>query len=82
MVIFAYKFPPDTWEIISIFLLIFLLSSFLLSLYLLNNVRRAILLSLSLIILLSLRALGLREPVYIVLLVLSLISLEVLFTKH
>lgn len=79
---FADKFAPSSLQIVSAFLLIFLLSDFFLSQYLLNNVRRAILLSSGLTVFLALRAAGLREPIYPALLIACLISLELLFGKY
>lgn len=75
---FADKFSPDSIPTVSVFLLIFLLSGFFLSQYLLNNVRRALFISLGFTIWLSLRAAGLREPIYPILLTACLVSLELL----
>ncbi|MFZ5845364.1 MAG: hypothetical protein ACOY0S_02740 [Patescibacteria group bacterium] len=75
-------YPPSSWLLISIFFLTVLLSSFFLSLYLLHNVRRAILLSCGLTVFFLLRLFGLRQPLYLILLAASLVSLELLFYKR
>lgn len=75
-------FPPDSLSRILEFFLIILATSFVLSVFLLNNVRRALLISFGLIILLTLRALGLRDPLYPILLLASLVSLELLLNKR
>lgn len=75
---FVNTYPPDSLMRIASFFLLFFGTSFFLSRFLINNVRRALLLSLGLTVFFLLRLLGLREPIYIVLLFITLISLEVL----
>ncbi len=75
---FVNTYPPDSIRQIAIFFLLFFLVTYLINFSLLNNVRRAFLLSCFLAILLLLRMLNLREPLYPGLLVITLISLEVL----
>lgn len=81
LVIYVNQLPPSSLLIILIFYLIFFISAYLISYYLLNNVRRAFFLSFGLSVLLVLRALGLREIMYAALLGASLLSLEILFSK-
>jgi len=81
LVIFSNLFPPEKTEYLIIFFLTVLLSGFFLSFCLLNNVRRAILISLGVVIWLILRYSQLRQPFYIVLLVTCLLSLELLFAS-
>jgi len=75
------SFPPNSW-LISLFFLLFFLSSFAVSYSLINNVRRAILINLGLVTIFVLRYLNLREPLYIILLVATLLSLELYFQKR
>lgn len=81
LVIFINQLAPASPGVILIFYLIFFLSANLISFYLLNNARRAFLLSLGLTVWLILRQLGLREIMYVALLAASLLSLEILFSK-
>ncbi len=82
LAIFINKFAPVTLPIIVTFLLIFFFSVLALAYYLLNNVRRSILISLGLALWLALRATGLRDSIYPALLVACLISLELLYRKR
>lgn len=79
---FANTFSPDSALKIVEFLLILAVSAFLLAQYLLNNVRRATLLSIGLTTIFILRFLGLRDPIYIILLLATLASLELLLSKR
>ncbi len=78
---FMNTIPPDSMSQIIEFLLIILVTSFVSAQFLLNNVRRAVLVSVGFSIFLVLRYLGLRDPIYLILLVASLISLEMLLSK-
>lgn len=78
---FVNAYLPDTALRIAYFFIIFFATSFFLSQFLLNNMRRAVLVSLGLSIFLLLRLLGLREPLYGVLLLSSLISLGLLIKR-
>lgn len=76
---FINSFSPNSWQKISFFFFLVFLSSILISQYLLRNLRRAFLVSTGLTVFLILRALDLRSPLYIVLLLACLISLELHF---
>ncbi len=76
---FVNTYPPDTIAQIATALLLFFTMISSLSYFLLNNVRRALLLSLGLSVFILLRILQLREPIYPVLLLTSVLSLELLF---
>lgn len=82
LAVFAAKFAPISFQIIALFLLIFFLSVLCIAHYLINNVRRSIFISAGFTILLALRAVNLRDPLYIMLLLACLISLELLFRKR
>lgn len=79
---FINAYPPDKPFRIVIFLGLIGFSSTFLSLFLFKNVRRAILLSSGLTVFLLLRYLGLREPLYLILLLASLVSLELSLRKR
>lgn len=79
---FMNTFSPSSRLTICAFFALFFAASSFLGLYALNNVRRAILLGLGVSAFLLLRYLQLRHPLYVVLLVASLISLEVFFQKR
>lgn len=79
---FTNTFAPQTIVIRILFFFIVLATVTSLSLYLLNNVRRSLWMGLGITGFLLLRYLGLREPLYVVLLIASLISLEVFFQKR
>lgn len=76
---FGNTYPPDTMVKIATALLLFFTMISSMSYFLLNNVRHALLLSLGLSIFLILRILQLREPIYPILLLVSVLSLELLF---
>lgn len=75
-------YTPNSWQLITIFfaLIVTIITSLLL--YLLNNVRHILLVTGGLLILLLLRLLGLREIIYPLLLVASLLSLELMLRKR
>lgn len=79
---FTNTFTPKNLFIQIIFFFIILATTTSLSLYLLNNVRRALWVGLGVIGFLLLRYVGLREPWYVVLLVASFLSLELFFQKR
>ncbi len=79
---FANTYTPDSWQMIVIlftFIATIITSTLL---YFLNNVRHILLITGGLLILLFLRLLGLREIIYPLLLIASLISLELLLRKR
>lgn len=73
---------PNSFQALLIFFVTFFLSSSLILLYFLNNVRRGLLLSVGIVTYLLLRLLNLREPLYVLLLIASLASLELYFKKR
>ena len=78
---FINSYPPEMfWQFIGFFLL-FGLAAFFLFLFILVQTRRAALVSIGLTTLLILRSLQLRHPLYPVLLLLCLISVEYTFLK-
>lgn len=79
---FVNAYTPDSWQRIAIFfvLIAIILSSLLI--LLLNNVRRILLVTGGVLILLLLRLLGLREIIYPLLLIASLLSLELMLRKR
>lgn len=79
---FVNTYPPHSWQLFIVFFTLVFITSLFLLLYLINNVRRSILLSSGLSIFLLLRLLNLRELIYPLLLVASLLSLELLLTKR
>ncbi|MBI3577547.1 hypothetical protein HY086_05920 [Candidatus Gottesmanbacteria bacterium] len=76
---FVNTYPPDSLVRMAVFFILFFLTSFSIAHFILNNVRRSVLLSFGLIVYLLLRLLNLREPLYPLLLFITLISLEVFF---
>ncbi len=79
---FINSFSPDTIIIRGIFFAIIFATITSLSLYTLNNVRRSLLIGLGIPAFFLLRYLGLREPIYLILLIASLASLELFFQKR
>ncbi len=79
---FIITFEPTSWQKIAVFFFILFLSSIFVSQYLLKNTRRALLISVGLTVFLLLRLLNLREPIYLILLITTIASLEVLFQKR
>lgn len=73
---------PNSFQALLIFFVTFFLSSSLILLYFLNNVRRGLLLSVGIVTYLLLRLLNLREPLYVLLLIACLASLELYFKKR
>lgn len=79
---FANTYTPDSWQkIASFFALITVILTSLL-LYFLNNVRHILLITGGMLVLLILRLVGLREIIYPLLLVASLLSLELMLRKR
>ncbi|MBU1473102.1 hypothetical protein KKB64_04965 [Patescibacteria group bacterium] len=70
--------PGKTIYLVIFFVLIFLSTVFL-SFYVLNNVRRGLLIACGVVVFLFLRLWGLYEPMYLGLLIASLLSLELVF---
>src|SRR3989304_8887565 len=76
------SYPPTSHVILISFFVFLFISVFYTLLYLLNNVRRATLGALGLVLLLLLRYFQLRHPLYLILLVACLTSLEALARKR
>lgn len=74
-------YPPAPWSILILFILLFAATSSLV-LFLLNNVRRAMLIGAGISGIFFLRLIELREPLYIILLVACLVSLELYLKKQ
>ena len=79
---FINTFGPNSFFVTLMFFLIIFFTNICFSLFILNNVRRAILLSLGVILFFFLRLLNLREPFYIILLLASIVSLELYLRKQ
>lgn len=79
---FANTYTPSSWQMIAIFFVLISVITTTILLYLLNNVRHVLLITGGALILLFLRLLGLREIIYLLLLVACLVSLEVLCRKR
>ena len=79
---FINTFTPDSLLLLTFFFLIIGATTFFFSLFLLKIVRRAVLVTLGVLMWLLLRLLGLREYYYPLLLIPVLISLEVLFRNR
>lgn len=79
---FVNAYAPDSWQHIAMFfaLTAIILSALLFSL--LHNVRRVLLITGGILILLFLRLLGLREIIYPLLLAATLLSIELLLRKR
>jgi len=73
---------PDTVFTIGGFFVLLMLATELVSLYILQNARLATLLTLGITVYLGLRFLGLRQPMYAILLAASVIALEYLGRDH
>lgn len=78
---FTNTYTPDSWQRIAIFFSLFTLIITSLFFSFLNNVRHILLITGGLLILLLLRLLGLREIIYPLLLLASLLSLELMLRK-
>lgn len=79
---FVNTYPPHSWQLFIVFFSLIFLTSLFLLLYLLNNVRRSLLLSTGLIVYLILQLLNLRELYYPILLLATLLSLELMLRKR
>jgi hypothetical protein len=79
---FINTFQPENIYFLVLFFVIIGLTTFFSSLFLFKIVRRAILVTLGVVVLLLLRMVGLRDLWYPVLLIPCLISLEILFQKR
>jgi len=79
---FTNTFSPKELFFRAIFFLIIFVTTTSLSFYVLNNVRRALLIGIGVVSFFLLRYLGLRELFYPILLIASLVSLEVFFQKR
>jgi hypothetical protein len=78
---FVNFFTPYSFLYKSIFFILIFLIVYAFCYFLLNNVRRCILCGLGAVIYLLLRLLGLRESIYPILLIISLISIDMYFSK-
>lgn len=76
------SFSPKSIGVLGIFFALLFTTSTSLSLYVLNNVRRSLLIGLGVAIFFLLRLLGLRDFIYPILLIASLASLELFFQKR
>ena len=72
----VYFFSPDKLLTLIVFYLLVGLSSFFLVLFILNHRRRAVLISCGLVLFLFMRQLELRQPIYLLLILATLVSLE------
>lgn len=79
---FVNAYSPDSWQRIAIFFVLAAIIIATLSFSLLNNVRRVLLITSGVLILLLLRLLGLREIIYPLLLLASLLSIELVLRKR
>lgn len=79
---FANTYTPDSWQTIVIFFTLITIITGSLLLYFVNKIRHILLITGGLLILLGLRFLGLREIIYPLLLIASLISLELMLQKR
>ena len=79
---FVNTFQPENILLLILFFIIIAAVTFFSSLFLFKIVRRAVLVTIGVVIWLLLRLLGLRDWYYPVLLIPCLISLEILFQKR
>lgn len=79
---FINTYAPNSWVLISVLFLFLFAISYCFILFFLNNVRRAGLASLGIVLFFLLRFLNLREPFYLILLLASIISLELYLRKQ
>lgn len=79
---FVNSYTPDSWQHITIFFALIAIIIATLFFSILNNVRRVLLITGGVLILLLLRLLGLREIIYPLLLLASLLSLELMLRKR
>jgi hypothetical protein len=79
---FVNTFQPENLLLLTFFFVIVAATTFCISLFLFKIVRRAILVTIGVLVWFALRLLGLRELWYPLLLILCLISLEILFQKR
>jgi hypothetical protein len=79
---FVNTFQPENIQLLILFFIIIGITVFFTSLFLFKIVRRAILVTLGIVVWLALRLFGLRELWYPLLLIPCLISLEILFNKR
>lgn len=73
---------PDSWQVMLLFLILITAITISLLLYFINNMRHIFFITGGLLILLMLRFLGLREIIYPILLIASLLSIELLLRKR
>jgi hypothetical protein len=79
---FVNTFPPENILFLVLFFVIIATTVFFSSLFIFKIVRRAVLVTLGVVVWLTLRLLGLRELWYPLLLIPCLISLEILFQRR
>lgn len=79
---FVNTFQPENFLLLVLFFVIIALTTFFFSLFLFKIVRRAVLLTLGVVVWLLLRLFDLRDLWYPLLLIPCLISLEILFQKR
>jgi hypothetical protein len=74
--------PPGNPWITVLFFIIVAFGTYALTLYIVIHGKRALLITVGVVIFLLLRLVGLRNPLYVILLVASLASLELMRTKR
>lgn len=79
---FINTYNPDTYIRHAEFFLLLFFSVTSLSIFVIGSMRRAVFVGIGLIIFLLLRLIGLREPLYPILLTVSLVSLELYLNKQ
>jgi len=79
---FINTFSPDSVQMITLFFVIIAATAFFSSLFVFKIVRRAVLVTMGVVVWLVLRLVGLRDWYYPILLIPILISLEILLEKR
>lgn len=79
---FMNSHTPDSVTTLSIFFMLVFITTYVFTFFVANIVRRSIFVASGVVGFLLLRLVGLREPIYIILLIASLISLELYLNKQ
>ncbi len=79
---FSNTYAPDSWQTIMVFFLLLVTIIACALLAVIKNIRHVILMTGGILTILALRSLGLREIIYPLLLVATLISLELVLRKR
>ncbi len=74
--------PPDSVWVISLFVLLFSVSSGLLTQYLFRRPRQSLLVSCGIAVFLTIRTFGLKNPLYTVLLAATVIAVEIYWKRR